>query len=280
MQDLKDTDAVLLLTGGIDSVAASFVLHQNGIAHTGLFIDAGFPTSRAEMCQLSKLEPLLPVRGIATVTLPALAKQVWPDHSMSESFCVSDVANASGSDEDIHSILSPADIPLRNGVFASIASAHAIHTGASIVATGINDYSEDVRRKFPDASPEFAQNLARLVAPFDLLTLHPVMHLPKERIVEVLVEAGIDLRDTWSCYNLVKGSFAQHKRYLPCGFCPPCVERAKLFASMDLPPDKYASAKRVKEALRPSLFPGEGVLEEVTKYVKEARDATHRINQR
>ena len=120
-------------------------------------------------------------------------------------------------------------VPARNTIFLSYALAWAEVLGANDIFIGVNsvDYSG-----YPDCRPEFVeafQMMARLatrvgVEGEDLLAIHaPLIDLPKNEIVRMGLELGVDYGMTMSCYDPTESGLA-------CGRCDACALRLRGFA--------------------------------------------------
>lgn len=119
-------------------------------------------------------------------------------------------------------------VPARNTVFLALSLAWAETLGAHDIFIGVNalDYSG-----YPDCRPEFIAAFERLAS---LATaegvggarfrIHaPLQHLTKADIIRKGLELGLDYGLTHSCYDPAPGG-------RPCGRCDSCVLRAAGFA--------------------------------------------------
>jgi 7-cyano-7-deazaguanine synthase len=130
-------------------------------------------------------------------------------------------------------------VPARNAIFLSLCLGWAEAAGASDIFIGVNalDYSG-----YPDCRPDFIQafeEMARLATKagdeggaFRVRT--PLIDMRKADIVAEAARLGLDLGMSWSCYDPT----ADLKH---CGLCDSCRLRAKGFAEAGLPdPTDYA----------------------------------------
>jgi 7-cyano-7-deazaguanine synthase len=120
-------------------------------------------------------------------------------------------------------------VPIRNGVFLTIAAAYSFSIGANIVAYGAHLSDQP----YPDCRPEFTKALADALNLGDIDAvrqgLHPridiwspaVQGLSKEAMLRISYDILKDaVYRTWSCYE--DGDFH-------CGRCESCNNRRKAF---------------------------------------------------
>ncbi len=216
-------DAVVLLSGGLDSYTAAAVARSEGFALSALTIRYGqrhveeIEASRRVAAALKverHLELDLDLRGIGGSALTS--DQPVP------------------LDRDLASHDVPATyVPARNTIFLSLALGWAEVIGASDVFIGVNalDYSG-----YPDCRPEFIdafESLARLATkagvegrPFRIHA--PLIHMSKSEIIRRGFEFNLDYALTHSCYSPDPPGRA-------CGRCDSCVLRARGFAEVGSP---------------------------------------------
>lgn len=119
-------------------------------------------------------------------------------------------------------------VPARNLVFLSLALAWAEAAGSNDLFIGVNalDYSG-----YPDCRPEFVagfEGLARIAtkvgAEGGTVKVHaPLQHLKKSEIAREAVRLGLDVGESWSCYDPLPDGRA-------CGECDSCRLRRAGFA--------------------------------------------------
>jgi 7-cyano-7-deazaguanine synthase len=211
-------DAVVLLSGGLDSYTAAAIAAERGFALYALTVRYGQRHAR-ELEAARRVAASLRVRRHLEVAV--------------------DLAAIGGSsltgplEVPKDRALDPAEIPstyvpARNTVFLSLALAWAEVIGASDVVIGANavDYSG-----YPDCRPEYLAAFERLAA---LATragaegrafrVHaPLLRLSKADIIRRGLALGLDYGLTHSCYDPGPGG-------RPCGRCDSCRLRARGFA--------------------------------------------------
>lgn len=121
--------------------------------------------------------------------------------------------------------VSPTYVPFRNGIFVSIATAHALNVGAEYVMIGA--HAEDARNwAYPDCSPEFigAMSAAVYIGSYRAVRLSaPLLTMTKAQIVQTSLDESSPIFLTRSCYTGDKVS---------CGVCPTCRSRLEAFAEV------------------------------------------------
>jgi 7-cyano-7-deazaguanine synthase len=123
-------------------------------------------------------------------------------------------------------------VPARNTVMLSVALAWAEAIGANDIFCGVNavDYSG-----YPDCRPEFIeafQAMARLATKSGVegaqITIHaPLIHMTKTEIIRQGLGLGVDYGLTHSCYDPIDGT-------RPCGHCDACLIRIRAFAELGM----------------------------------------------
>ncbi len=224
-------NAVILLSGGLDSATTAAIARQQGFALYALSVDYG-QRHRYELQAARRVaESLGAVRhvvldvdltqfGQSALTADIDVPKDRPVHEMAHGIPVTYV-------------------PARNTVLLSLALAYAEVTGAADIFLGVNaiDYSG-----YPDCRPEYIAaftamaNLATKVSVEGRLkfAIHtPLIHWTKAEIIRRGVELGVDYGLTHSCYDPDHNGAS-------CGRCDSCLLRRKGFAEAGLvDPLKY-----------------------------------------
>jgi len=221
--------AVVLLSGGLDSMVAAALAREAGFELAALTIDYN-QRHRREIEAAQIIAKRLGARR--HVILPLDLRQ------FGGSALTSDIAvPKQGVGDDIPVTY----VPARNLVFLSLTLAWAEALGSSDIFIGVNalDYSG-----YPDCRPEFIsgfENLARLAtkagatgSPF---TIHaPLQFLGKADIARESARLGLDAGESWSCYDPQPDGAA-------CGLCDSCRLRKAGFEQAGLiDPTRYAVA--------------------------------------
>lgn len=220
--------AVVLLSGGLDSMVAGGIAREAGYRLLALTIDYN---------QRHRLE--LHAAGRVAAALGAMSHIVLPlDLSaFGGSALTADIAVPKGG---VGAGIPITYVPARNTIFLSLTLGLAEVAGANDVFIGVNalDYSG-----YPDCRPEFIeafQNMAALAtkAGVEGHPIHidaPLQHMSKADIVREAHRLGLDAGLSWSCYDPTPDG--KH-----CGLCDSCRLRAKGFDEAGLPdPTVYAT---------------------------------------
>lgn len=213
-------DAVVLLSGGLDSTVVAGLALESGFALNALTIDYNQRHKRELKAARSVAQQLDAKRH---VVLPLDLRQ-FGGSALTDDIEVP----KTGVEEGIPVTY----VPARNLVFLSLTLAWAEAIGAQDIFIGVNalDYSG-----YPDCRPDFIASFAetaRLATREGVLgegfRIHaPLQHWDKARIASEAARLGLDLSRTWSCYDPTP----ENK---PCGLCDSCRLRAKGFAEAGL----------------------------------------------
>jgi 7-cyano-7-deazaguanine synthase len=221
--------AVILLSGGLDSMVAGGIAREQGFAVNALTIDYN-QRHRREIA--SAVEIAQKLEAERHVILPLDLSQ------FGGSALTDDIAVPKGGVEEEG--IPVTYVPARNLVFLSLTLAWAEAIGAHDIFIGVNalDYSG-----YPDCRPDFIasfQDCARLATrdgvqgkPFTIHT--PLQYWGKARIASEAARLGLDPGMSWSCYDPAPDGRA-------CGLCDSCRLRQKGFAEAGLSdPTNYAA---------------------------------------
>lgn len=219
--------AVVLVSGGLDSMVAAARAREDGYALLALSFDYN-QRHRVELASARRIASAL--GAVRHVVLPLdLA-------AFGGSALTADIAVPK---EGVQPGIPITYVPARNTVFLSLALAWAEAAGARDLYIGVNalDYSG-----YPDCRPEFIaafEGLAELAtkagvegAPFRIRA--PLQYMTKADIAREAARLGLDAGISWSCYDPAPGG-------LHCGECDSCRLRKKGFEEAGLPdPTRYA----------------------------------------
>ena len=212
--------AVVLLSGGLDSMVTAGLAEEAGFALHALTIDYGQRHRR----ELAAAEAIAAHLDVARhVVLPLDLRQFG--------------GSALTADIDVPKTGVGTDIPItyvpaRNLIFLSLTVGFAEASGSSDIFIGVNalDYSG-----YPDCRPEFIASFAETArlatkagvegSPF---VIHaPLQHMGKAEIAAEAARLGLDPAWSWSCYDPAPDGRA-------CGLCDSCRLRLKGFADASL----------------------------------------------
>jgi len=213
-------DAVLLLSGGIDSTTAGAIASQAGFQLHALSFRYG-QRHEHELEAAKRVADFLGARAhlVIDFDLRAIGGSALTDRI--------DVPKSRSPTEITHGI--PITyVPARNTIFLSFALALAERIEAEDIFFGANqlDYSgyPDCREEYIRAYEQMA-NLATKagVEGKSRVKIHaPLIRMTKSEIIQKGLELGIDYALTWSCYDPTDDNRA-------CGRCDSCQLRLKGF---------------------------------------------------
>ncbi|MCA1654545.1 MAG: 7-cyano-7-deazaguanine synthase QueC [Sphingomonadales bacterium] len=216
--------AVVLLSGGLDSMVCAALAREQGFEVFALTIDYG-QRHRVEIQSARRIAANLAERHIV---LP-LDLTAFGGSALTADIAVpKDGVGARGEGG-----VPVTYVPARNTVFLSLALAWAEAAGARDLFVGVNalDYSG-----YPDCRPEFiaafqalADKGTRAGSEGQGFTIHaPLQHLTKANIAREAARLGLDPAISHSCYDPAPDGGA-------CGDCDACRLREKGFAEAGLP---------------------------------------------
>ena len=220
-------NAVVLLSGGLDSMVCAALAREAGYGVLALTIDyrqrhrVELEAARTIAAQLADHHIILPL-DLSAFGGSALTADI-------------DVPKG-GVEEGIPITY----VPARNTVFLSLALAWAEASGARDLFVGVNalDYSG-----YPDCRPDFiaafealANRATKAGVEGDPFTIHaPLQAMTKADIAREAARLGLDAGLSHSCYDPASDGGA-------CGLCDACRLRAKGFEEAGLPdPTRYAA---------------------------------------
>ena len=217
--------AVVLVSGGLDSVTALAIAQEQGYECFALSVDYG-------QRHHSELDAAKRVAAAAAVPLKILPLDL---RAIGGSALTDDIQVPERETTGIPITY----VPARNTIMLSLALAYAEVLGADDIFIGVNavDYSG-----YPDCRPEFIeayQQMARLATKAGVeggeMTIHtPLIDLTKSEIIQTGMELGVDYSMTVSCYQADGEGQA-------CGVCDSCRIRKEGFSAAGIPdPTRYA----------------------------------------
>jgi len=216
----KGRSAVVLLSGGLDSMVTAGLAREAGFELHALTIDYGQRHRR----ELAAAEAIAAHLGVARHVVLPLDLRQFGGSALTDEIDVP----KTGVGDDIPVTY----VPARNLIFLSLTVGFAEASGASDIFIGVNalDYSG-----YPDCRPEFIASFAetaRLATkagvegkPFAVRA--PLQHMGKAEIAAEAHRLGLDPAWSWSCYDPAPDGRA-------CGLCDSCRLRLKGFADAGL----------------------------------------------
>ena len=220
--------AVVLLSGGMDSMVCAALAREAGFDVLALTIDY----NQRHRVELEAARRIAAELAHSHVVLP-LDLSAFGGSALTD-----DIAVPKG---EMGNSIPVTYVPARNTVFLSVALACAEAAGARDLFVGVNalDYSG-----YPDCRPEFVgafEALANLATKAGVegerFTVHaPLLHMTKADIAREAARLGLDAGISHSCYDPAPDGGA-------CGQCDACRLRARGFEEAGLSdPTRYAPA--------------------------------------
>lgn len=220
----KNANAVVLLSGGLDSVTCLYWAKANFCSVTAVSFNYGqrhnselhFAITNAKKADVS--------HRIIDIDIAQLGGSSLTDHALTvPTGDVHKFDNTQANNDAIPNTY----VPARNTIFLSYALAVAEVTHATHIVIGVSsvDYSG-----YPDCRPEYIQafeTMANLATKAGVMghRLHidtPLQRLSKAETIALGLSLGVDYADTVSCYQADKNGLA-------CGHCDSCALRKQGF---------------------------------------------------
>jgi 7-cyano-7-deazaguanine synthase len=216
-KQLKMKNAVVLLSGGLDSATVLAMARAQGFACYALSVDYG-QRHHAELAAARRIAQMLGAHEHRVIDI--------------------DLTGFGGSALTDDSIAVPQQptagipltyVPARNTIMLSVALAWAEVLQAQDIFIGVNavDYSgyPDCRPAYIEAFERMANLATKAAVEGRPLTLHaPLLHLSKAEIIREGIALGVDYAQTVSCYQADESGRA-------CGVCDSCRLRNAGFAA-------------------------------------------------
>lgn len=212
-------DAVVLLSGGLDSYTTAAIARADGFRLFALTLRYGQRHAR----ELEAARTVAADLGVARHLELDVDLAAFGGSSLTTDEPVP-------KDRPVDAPGIPSTyVPARNTVFLALSLAWAEALGAADIFIGVNalDYSG-----YPDCRPEFIEAFERLASLATAqgvggtrVRIHaPLQHLSKAEIIRTGAALGLDYGLTHSCYDPGPGG-------RPCGRCDSCTLRAAGFSA-------------------------------------------------
>ena len=212
--------AVVLLSGGLDSMVAAGLAREAGFEIHALTIDYGQRHRR----EIAAAEAIAERIGVARHVILPLDLRQFGGSALTDDIDVPKHGVGGG--------IPVTYVPARNLIFLSLTVGFAEASGASDIFIGVNalDYSG-----YPDCRPEFIASFAETArlatragvegSPFAIHA--PLQYMGKAEIAAEAQRLSLDPGWSWSCYDPAPDGRA-------CGLCDSCRLRLKGFAEAGL----------------------------------------------
>jgi 7-cyano-7-deazaguanine synthase len=193
--------AVVMVSGGLDSTTVCYLLVREGIEVYPIFFDYGQHCAKTEW---AKVQEVLPKKALPPerLNISDLFKG-----SSSRMIQEADLWKEAVSDDDLY-------VPYRTMLFFAAAAARAQTLQVLNVYSGFinSNHAKEI-----DCSTAFMNGLEELSSGVGAVRFHaPFREKTKAEVVRQALELGVPIGRTFSC---------QASSSFPCGACPNCVER-------------------------------------------------------
>ncbi len=212
--------AVVLLSGGLDSMVCTALAKEQGFRVLALTIDY----NQRHRVELDSARAIAAALGVERHVVLPLDLRLFGGSALTADIAVP----KDGLGDDVPVTY----VPARNLVFLSLALAWAEAAGANDLFIGVNalDYSG-----YPDCRPEFISGFeaigriaTKIGSDGGTVTVHaPLQHLRKSQIAQEAARLGLEAGQSWSCYDPLPDGRA-------CGECDSCRLRRAGFAEAGL----------------------------------------------
>ncbi|MBQ0770790.1 MAG: 7-cyano-7-deazaguanine synthase QueC [Sphingomonadales bacterium] len=224
----ESESAIILLSGGLDSMVSAAIAAEQGYRLIALTVDY----NQRHKIELQSAQKIAANLNVAEHIILPLDLSRFGGSALTADIDVP----KTGVTNDIPVTY----VPARNLIFLSLTLGLAEARGARDIFIGVNalDYSG-----YPDCRPEFIEGFERLA---DLATkagdqgsgFHiqtPLQHMTKADIAREAMRLEVDPAWSWSCYDPAEGN-------LHCGLCDSCRLRQKGFEEAGIAdPTRYAT---------------------------------------
>jgi 7-cyano-7-deazaguanine synthase len=229
MMKATTKNAVVLLSGGLDSATVLAMARAQGFVCYALSVDYG-QRHHAELAAAQRVAQVLGAREhrVVNIDLTGFGGSALTDNN---------IAVPQLPSEGIPLTY----VPARNTIMLSLALAWAEVLQAQDIFIGVNavDYSgyPDCRAEYIEAFERMANLATKAAVEGSPLTIHaPLLHLSKAEIIRQGTALGVDYAQTVSCYQ----ADAQGRA---CGVCDSCRLRRAGFADAGMhDPTAYRAA--------------------------------------
>jgi len=224
MSRQQQSNAVVLLSGGLDSATTLAIARDRGFRCHALSFDYG-QRHRFELAAARRIAATMQAAGHRIVKIDLSASGGFGRSALTDDISVP-------KDREDRGEIPITYVPARNTIFLSIAVGYAEVIGSFDVFIGINaiDYSG-----YPDCRPPFVEAFQRLanlataaaVEGRGKFTIHaPLIQMTKDQIIRTGLALGVDYSLTHSCYDPAADGAA-------CGHCDACRLRLLGFAAAE-----------------------------------------------
>lgn len=205
--------AVCIMSGGMDSTLAAYMMRDEGYELIGLHFNYQQRTQKKELEAFKALCYELDIQNPYIIDLDFFS-QIGASALTDSTLDVP----VSGLEEGVPITY----VPFRNGIFISVATAIAEKEGASVLSIGV---VEEDSSGYPDCTQEYILSMQKSInlgtkKETSLEIKMPLVNLKKSQIVIEALKREVPLGLTWSCYKNEEKA---------CGLCDSCRLRLNGF---------------------------------------------------
>jgi 7-cyano-7-deazaguanine synthase len=225
------SDAVVLLSGGLDSTTTLAIARREHTVHA-----MSFRYGQRHGAEIDSARKAAARFGVARHVIVDIDLRAFGGSALTDDIDVPKDRSA----EEMEAGIPITYVPARNTIFLSYALALAEVVSARDIYIGVNavDYSG-----YPDCRPEYIAAFERVANlgtrggvdgtnPISIRV--PLMQMTKGEIIRTGASLGVDYAETTSCYDPAPDGRA-------CGRCDACQLRRKGFVDAGVPdPTRYA----------------------------------------
>ncbi len=213
MKAINRKKAVCIMSGGMDSTLAAYMMKQEGYAIIAVHFNYDQRTQKKELECFKAITQALDVTQEYILDLDFF-KQLGAS-------ALTDT-NIEVPTDGIEEGVPVTYVPFRNGIFLSMAAAIAEKEGAQCITIGV---VEEDSSGYPDCTEAYIAAMQRAInlGTKDETKIEikmPLVHLKKSQIVAEALKRNVPLDRTWSCYKNEEEA---------CGVCDSCRLRLNGF---------------------------------------------------
>ena len=222
---VEQQQAVVLLSGGLDSATVLAIARAEGYECVALSFDYG----QRHRVELEAARRVAQAQDVSDHLIVAIDLRAFGGSALTDDIDVP----KDRSPEDISQGIPITYVPARNTIFLSFALGCAEARGISDIFIGVNaiDYSgyPDCRSEYIQAFEAMANLATQMGVEGRRIAIHtPLIDLIKAQIIRRGASLGVDYGLTFSCYDPKSPTGA------PCGRCDSCRLRAAGFREAGL----------------------------------------------
>ncbi|MCX7830658.1 MAG: 7-cyano-7-deazaguanine synthase QueC [Acidobacteria bacterium] len=226
---------VVLLSGGMDSLATLAVAIDQNFEPYLIHLNYGQKTEEAELKSFNKIASFYGIKEENRIICHTNFFSLLKCSSLIDK--ESEIPKGELNSRRIPSTY----VPFRNGLLLSLAVSYAEKVGCKTIffgavsadSSGYPDCTEEFINKFRDCAEKGTAYLK------DLKIVAPFVNMKKSQILSIASRLGAPLHYSWSCYK---------RNDLACGECDSCLLRLRAFEEIgSADPIPYAKFSKDKE---------------------------------